>query len=416
MKRLLFSIIVFIFILFIGEQYFKKRYTAGYQTHLNGFELVDSLIVYQDYYTDDYGNYVLSPLLTDTLKKVYNYEDCSISNTEIENKIKSTDGVKKILKEFCNLKKIQNPITEFEKFAFQLLRKDTLNNVDSLYLDYINYPFNSDGFRSIEFKNITTSKPKILIIGDSFVWGMSAEPYYNSFTDILSARGYIVYNAGIASVDPIQYLNVAKKYVLEIEPDIVIVNFYEGNDIMQKDRIHQKGVPHEHITNAGFFESNPEGEYLNAQDAYNYYSSHLEIPQDNFLDVILSKSAIGSVFWTFIHKNRRTNFYSQLTDSQRISLTKNYVDSLNIFLTSNSVEYFYTITPEFNSNIKDKTAYIQCDTEKIHQIFNTLAYYSPSNLKYEDYNEPKDFHFNNSGSLKYANFIDSILQIKLNEK
>lgn len=408
MKKSVLFIVVFIVILFIGEQYFKKKYRPGYQTHYKGFELVDSLIVYQDYFTDEYGNYVLSPLLTDTLKKKYDYTNCNISDVLIENKIASTDGVKRILNEFCELKNITVAKTEFETFALNILKKDTLDSADSLYLNYINYPFNNQGFRSIEFKKIETKKTKIMIIGDSFVWGMSATPYYNSFADILSARGYVVYNAGIASVDPIQYLNVAKKYVSEIQPDIVVVNFYAENDIMNGDRIHKKGIPHEHITNAGFFESNPEGIYLNAQDAYNYYSRKLEIPKDNFIDILLSKSALGSVLWTALNKNRLVNFYSKLNDVQKINITKKYIDSLSIFLEKKEFQYFYTINPnEVNNEIK-------YDTTKINKIFDTLAYYSPKNLKFEDYNQPKDFHFNNKGSLKYANFIDSLLQEKLN--
>ena len=417
MKKLFLSLFVFLFVfilcLFLGEQYFKKKFKPGYQTHYSGFDIVDSLVVYEDYQTDVFGNYVLSSLVRDTLKLIYNQTNCSFSDSHTEKRIASVDGIKQILVDFCMLKQNSKTQYPFEQYFQQLSAQSTWTKSDSAILQYAEFPFNSQGFRSIEFENYTSDKLKILFIGDSFVWGMTATPYYNSFVDLLLAKNRLVFNAGITSVDPIQYWSICKNYVDSINPDLVIINFYEGNDIMNKKRTHAQNIPHEHITNAGFFESNPEGQYLDAQSAYNYFEQKLQIPQNNMINTLLGKTALGSIIWTFTHPNKRYSYSAQLTKDESIDYTKIYVDSIASFLSLKEISYFYTITPDETSSVNAKTSIIGYDTLVIEQIFGNLEYYVPNNLTKSDYNQPKDFHFNNSGSLKFANFIDSIIQRKL---
>ncbi|MCB0510440.1 MAG: SGNH/GDSL hydrolase family protein, partial [Bacteroidetes bacterium] len=244
MKKLSLFLIIFFIVLFIGELVLQRKYTPGYQTHYSDFKIVDSLIVYEDYETDIFGNYILGSLIRDSVKSIYDYNNCSIANKQIENKIANADGIKKILEDFCKLKNILIPNNEFEFFSSSLLKQSKLDKSDSACLAYLNYPFNQEGFRSIEFDNYKSNKIKVLLIGDSFVWGMTAKPYYNSFADILLARNYQVFNAGIASVDPIQYWGICKNYFDKIDPDLVIVNFFEGNDLITKERIYGENLPH----------------------------------------------------------------------------------------------------------------------------------------------------------------------------
>jgi len=416
MKKLFFALFLFFLCCFLGEQYFNKNYKPGYQTHYTGFNIVDSLIIYEDYHTDVFGNYVLNPLVTDSLKVAYNFGDCNIKNAYYVNRISNVDGISKILGDFCALKHLKTPTSEFELYAAKLLQQTSLTEADSACLAYINYPFNAQGFRSIAFDNYPSEKIKVLIIGDSFVWGMSAKPYYNSFVDLLLARNMLVFNAGISSIDPIQYLSICKIYVDSIEPDLVIVNFYEGNDVMNKERIHAENRPHEHITNAGFFESNPEGQYLTAQEAYAYFENQMRIPQNTFINKLLGKTALGSVFWTLTHPNQRYRYSSQLTQEEGIAYTKTYIDSIAYYLNDKELPYFFTITPDESGDYNKNKTVLGYDTSKVKQVFDDLEYYIPNNLTHEDYNEPKDIHLNNAGSLKYANFIDSLIKIKLSNE
>jgi hypothetical protein len=64
-------------------------------------------------------------------------------------------------------------------------------------------------------------KTKVMLVGDSFAWGMSANPVYNSYADFLLAKGYCVYNLGIIGTDPAQYEAVVKKYTPILQPDVI---------------------------------------------------------------------------------------------------------------------------------------------------------------------------------------------------
>lgn len=75
---------------------------------------------------------------------------------------------------------------------------------------------------------------------------------------------------------------------------------------------------------------------------------------------------------------------------------------------------FFTITPDESIDYNKNKSPLAYDTLVIDQIFKDLPYYIPSNLLKSDYNQPKDIHFSTVGSLKYANFIESIIKIKLN--
>ena len=418
MKKLFLSLfvfpLVFILCLFLGEQYFKKKFKPGYQTHYSGFDIVDSLVVYEDYQTDVFGNYVLSSVVRDTLKLLYNQTNCSFSDSHTEKSIASVDGIKQILADFCMLKQNSKTQYPFEQYFQQLSAQSTWTKSDSAILQYVEFPFNSQGFRSIEVENYPSEKIKIMFIGDSFAWGMSAKPYYNSFIDLLLAKDYQVFNFGIPSVDPIQYYSLCKSYLDSIQPDLVLINFYEGNDFMNSKRIHAENIPHEHITNAGFFESSPEGIYLNPAEAYAYYAQLMRIPENSLINQFLGKTAIGSLIWTQTHPKTRYHYTANLDKEKSITYTKSYIDSIGLFLDTKEVNYFFLITPEEAAAYNQKQETIRFNVAAIEQTFTNLEYYIPHNLKHEDYNQPKDIHFNNLGSLKFANFIDSIIKIKLN--
>ena len=91
-------------------------------------------------------------------KTAYHFEDCNIKNAYCANWISNVDGINKILGDFCALKHLKTPTSEFELYAAKQLQQKTLTEADSASLTYINYPFNDQGFRSIAFDNIEEKK------------------------------------------------------------------------------------------------------------------------------------------------------------------------------------------------------------------------------------------------------------------
>jgi hypothetical protein len=122
-----------------------------------------------------------------------------------------------------------------------------------LLAQYEKSPINSAGFRSLPFEPVPDSAGKrVLLLGDSFGWGLSAEPLNTSCVDRLLARGWVVYNASMIGADPAQYAALADALIPKLKPHIVVVQYFTGNDNMYFDRTAKAGQPLFYQTNAGW--------------------------------------------------------------------------------------------------------------------------------------------------------------------
>lgn len=165
---------------------------------------------------------------------------------------------------------------------------------------------NSDGFRSIEFMHYDSIQPKVLFLGDSFTWGVSAWPESNCFADIIGTNNYVVFNTGIPGTGPNQYAYLAEKYVPLLEPDYVAVMFFMGNDFIRPSPMLPYKNLH-HITNAGWmYAFNDNGVYMPLpREAYKYWQRHSnwlcapdrpDLP-DNIIRRLFLKTVTGSYCW-----------------------------------------------------------------------------------------------------------------------
>ena len=95
---------------------------------------------------------------------------------------------------------------------------------------------NSHGLRDRERTfTRTVDTPRIVALGDSFTWGAGV-----SYDDGFVARtekalqavvpGTEIINLGVAGFQPDEYLSILKAIGLQYSPDLVLVNFYVGND------------------------------------------------------------------------------------------------------------------------------------------------------------------------------------------
>jgi hypothetical protein len=88
---------------------------------------------------------------------------------------------------------------------------------------------NSLGFRDIEF--VRDARPRMLFIGDSFVWGVDAEPG-ERFTDLLRSRisKFAIVNAGVSGYGTDQEFLLLQRIWDSIEPSVVVLIFCTDND------------------------------------------------------------------------------------------------------------------------------------------------------------------------------------------
>jgi hypothetical protein len=93
----------------------------------------------------------------------------------------------------------------------------------------IHVQHNSLGLRDIEFKR--DARPTMMVIGDSFVWGLDSEAD-ERFTDLLRSRmpGTNIVNAGVSGYGTDQEYLLLQRLWPKIAPDVVVLVFCTEND------------------------------------------------------------------------------------------------------------------------------------------------------------------------------------------
>jgi len=105
--------------------------------------------------------------------------------------------------------------------------------------DY-DFKLNSQGFKNSEFTKKETSTYRILGIGDSFAYGVV--PHRHNYLTLLESRlredhfNVEVLNMGIPGIGPKEYLALLLREGLALQPDMVLLSFFVGNDFTDSQR------------------------------------------------------------------------------------------------------------------------------------------------------------------------------------
>lgn len=284
---------------------------------------------------------------------------------------------------------------------------------------------NQAGFRSREFIP-QPNLPTILMLGDSFAWGASAETG-KSFAALLEKAGFAVYNTGIPGVFPAQYARLAEKYVPLLKPKVTAVMFFMGNDLRRDP---QMMIPHRdlwHITNAGWlpgFDGN--GRPITAQESFE------QIYPKQFLDLCetkdgsakglirraVSSTALGKMLWVSagILKQRCGPTAQQSADHNAMLLLRERQDRETLLRIKQVAEhhgshFLLFLIPEHPDSRTPENRI--SDNLYVFSELNPL-FPDESLLSTSDYTSAKtDGHFNNEGHRKYAEFMLPILRARM---
>lgn len=283
---------------------------------------------------------------------------------------------------------------------------------DSLYWEKWDTHINEDGFRSPDFAKLDTGKKKILFIGDSFTWGMSARPVNNHcFVDLVrNETGYEVINLGIPAADPPQYAALARKYIARLKPDITLVAFFMGNDLMKEDRKIIPGEPFYYYTNAGAILADMDGRHFtSAQAAYNYFVNgkyYLRQPS-GILETVVSKSSLLSRLYSARFRIKEKLEYGQLI--KNTGITKKYLKQIKQLALENGAPVKFVLIPE----IKEADMALDKYKDKYNDLLGDSAlsdnWLLIGNEK-SNFNDYPDGHLNNRGHRFYADSIESFLK------
>lgn len=337
---------------------------------------------------------------------------------------------------------------------------------------------NSHGFRTKEFYPKKQNKLRIMLIGDSFVYGQNAhdnETIANQLEKKIEQKypdRAEVLSLGIVGYSGLNYVGIARTYFDFLKPDIIILCLDQSDfqDDQLKNKIYkykfdQNGYPF-------FIEKFPEYENISIDNQRNIISVQnkketlihkIKIESSLFerinkLRHYLKKNKLDKEFKTLSKKNFEEVNYKLLDDSQKDDL-RSIVQSGDILpfsvnksfeeyqLTIKSIEYVVKKAKEINSNIfittypygwfvnKNNSKYYQIKNFKkiidfsTNTVFPDLVDKISQNLNVQHLNSYEYFknlngkywgdydpHFNKDGYEKYAEFIYSNLEILIKDK
>ncbi len=377
------------------------NYKPSVHTYSKYFYPVDSLYLMHGFTADSSGITKVDSLARKKIAERIKKKDGEYDNSTEDREIYQLAS--------DNIKLLEGKAdSKFGLMVNTLFSSDTskLGEMDKAILQYAYSPINEDGFRSISFKNHVTRNTKILLLGDSFTWGHSASGKSNSFADILLANGYLVYNTGISAADVAQYLTIAQKYIPLLKPDIVIVNFYIGNDVTYYRREVKPFTPIFFPTNAGHLMSFQYGKYFtDANEAYSFYLKRWQIRQNNLINRVLSETVITTLTWKMLANFNLIDFLSADEGFDYEAAEKNKYDKpycnyelkqIKQITEEHGARFILSSIPQVEENVF-KTAKDYSD------LFNELEYIEMPVSK-GDY-KSSDTHFSNIGHQRYADFL-----------
>lgn len=270
---------------------------------------------------------------------------------------------------------------------------------------------NTSGFRGKEFSEMDSTKKKVLFIGDSFTWGMSASPFFDSsFCDLLSkATDYEIINTGIPAADPPQYELIAQKYIPQLKPDFVFVMFFTGNDLMKEERSIIPGKPFYYWTNAGAILADIDGHHFNsAEEAYHYIINEkyfLKSPAKWYLKVI-AQSALLSRLYSFKFRLNEKIEYEKLL--KNTSLTKKYLNRIVETCEQNHVAVKFVLIPEMKEADMSKQKLSSRYSDILLDV-NLQPYWAIPTTSKKMFKENPDGHLSNAGHRHYFEFLKNQL-------
>lgn len=279
---------------------------------------------------------------------------------------------------------------------------------------------NGQGFHDTdEFaeKGANTDAFKILVLGDSFTWGASAD-LGKSWVEVMEAKlqntnDVLVWNLGIPATGTLQAITLAKEFIPIMEPDVIILGFF-GNDFRDNlfplDRflrlangkaiaqywLDQEFVPH----------------LLDPTTAYNRAHSLPNIEYANSTGRALAKTRLGTLLGKtrpslFEQRNTALPFDEQTSQrairDQSVEATRMLLAQLTGYIGDTSLPLVVLHIPA-RADLSETTF----DYLAARRIFEGLDVDTVSvldQLEEADYAAPPNSHWNNSGHGKAAEAV-----------
>ncbi|HUF37634.1 MAG TPA: SGNH/GDSL hydrolase family protein [Anaerolineales bacterium] len=203
------------------------------------------------------------------------------------------------------------------------------------------FPLNSGGFKDTEFEEKQEGTFRVIGLGDSFAF--SIVPYEYSFLTrlelYLQETGDIeVLNLGIPGTGPQEYLNILVHEGLPLAPDLVLVSFFIGNDLLESRIVDtpRAWYTYSHLASVMYFLFQVraqqaegfvppgEGEFCDSCPTY---------PLEVYLDIEFKRSGI--------YQRDRTSLLAEL-----VSFAVTHLGEMDRILSARGVEMVVVLIPD----------------------------------------------------------------------
>jgi len=233
---------------------------------------------------------------------------------------------------------------------------------------------NSEGYNDtnefVSSDDLDTTQARILLLGDSFTWGLSADVgqgWAERLKAHLEPDGFVVWNTGITASGTNQALGIAERYLSILKPSVVVLGFYMGNDF--RDNLY------------------PMGSWLTVQRDGKTVKLNRYTLDVNLVPRLMSDEEL---FFASYGTRPPKNTLERLLRSTRLgTLALNTLDNLQHGAASIDVP---TVTKETTKNLLERLRNTVASTKA---KFVVLAIPSPSQL---DGNSPEEALFNEIAS------------------
>ncbi len=195
---------------------------------------------------------------------------------------------------------------------------DSYNRFRGKALSY-NYDFrlNSKGFKDMEFDEDKGDRFRIAGIGDSFAFAVV--PYESAYLTLLedrlnsAGRPVEVLNMGIPGTGPRDYLALLVNEGLELDPDMALISFFIGNDLMEgeKAKENRELYTYSHVASllryVLFVQPKHQGMYHSSRRSYT--DGQPQIPYSEFLIIERRRSYIYIEDIGYLPKRIKTSLH-----------------------------------------------------------------------------------------------------------
>jgi hypothetical protein len=256
-----------------------------------------------------------------------------------------------------------------------------------------------DGFRG-ERDQERCEGVRVLLLGDSFVWGIGATSVKKSFADLLRQAGYRVYNGGVPGTDPGQYAKVGRRLIPRLKPSWVVVCLYEGNDFRTTPQPQRPYGNLHYVTNFGWISGfDDEGRFFDGPDEALRYLKEKKCgdtasPRSRFL----FRTRLGKLaYWAIRGRGRPA------ADKER-NWVRTAVEEIASECSLVNARMIVVVVP---SSGRDVSPFVS--SEKHLQLLKIFDARRPGDFTVADYSEAPDNHFNDQGNARFAAFLVGLL-------